>query len=123
MSTYARASIAGGAGIGTAVAAQVKDSNANNAINRDGISSNSARTLWIEGAIVRSSAAPTAASSGRGEMRVVDAERAQSLHRRVEFLFARERPHADAMQRAIVARQLVETRELDAVREQHLDPA
>ena len=54
------------------------------------------------------------------QSRVVDAEFAQAFHVEVEFLDAGERADAHAMQRA-GARHLIEAREFQAGREQHLD--
>src|SRR6187549_3348908 len=52
---------------------------------------------------------------------VVDSQLAQAFHGEIELLDAGERADAHAMQRAVVARHLVEAGELDAGGEQRLD--
>src|SRR6185436_17328246 len=121
-STYARASSDGGLGIGTAAKPVETRTSRNSGISRDrGISGNSGGQT-VRAAIVRqrkSGMSPLL----RNEVCVADAKVVQAFHVEVELLGARERADAHAMQRAVVARHLVEAGELDAGGEQLFDAA
>src|SRR6187399_782606 len=110
--------MAGGFGTGTAaLAALTKEKQAKARIGRnDGIAEGSER-----GCRGRDCTLP-GASIGQ-QSRVSDAERADLREVEIELLNARERADAHAMQRAVSARDLVETRKLDTRGEQHFDAA